>query len=97
MFRGVVKTWNRESDVNAFAGVKSPPSKVNVPNETSVTITGMMFSIKLLNCNRREIVSQCTCKVPVHLTPAAQKDCSALVSIAFAYRGSRSLMQQNKR
>jgi len=42
--------------VNALAGVNSPPSKVNTPKEVTVTRTGMLFSIKLLSCNRRKIV-----------------------------------------
>ena len=56
MFKGNRSTAKRESDVNALAGVKSPPSKVNVPNETTVTTTGMLFSIKLLNCNKRHLI-----------------------------------------
>lgn len=54
MNRGNRSTANRESDVNALAGVRSPPSKVNIPNEITVTTTGMLFSIKLLNCKTRE-------------------------------------------
>ena len=50
MFKGNRSTANRESDVNALAGVKSPPSKVNAPNEVTVTITGMLFRMKLLHC-----------------------------------------------
>jgi hypothetical protein len=50
MFKGNRSTVNKESDVNARAGVKFPPSKVNKPKEVTVTTTGMLFSIKLLNC-----------------------------------------------
>lgn len=53
MFKGNRSTAKRESDVNALAGVKSPPRKVNIPNDVSVTTTGMLFSIKLLNCKNR--------------------------------------------
>jgi hypothetical protein len=42
--------------VNALAGVNSPPSKVNIPKEVTVTRTGMLFSINLFSCNRRKIV-----------------------------------------
>ena len=48
--RGNRRTANRESDVNALAGVRSPPSRVNIPNEITITTTGMLFSIKTLNC-----------------------------------------------
>lgn len=58
MFRGIRSNANRESDVNALAGVKPPPSKVNVPNETTVTTTGMLFSMKLLNCKKRQLVKK---------------------------------------
>lgn len=60
MFKGNLRTAKRESEVNALAGVKSPPSKVNAPNETTVTTTGMLFSIKLLNCNREQIIKKRT-------------------------------------
>jgi len=50
MKRGNRSTANRESDVKALAGVKSPPSKVNTPNEITVTKTGMLFSINELHC-----------------------------------------------
>lgn len=50
MFKGNRNTENRDSDVNARAGVKCPPSNVNTPKEVTVTTTGMLFSIKLLNC-----------------------------------------------
>jgi hypothetical protein len=50
MFKGNRSTVNSESDVNARAGVKFPPSKVNNPKEVTVTTTGMLFSIKLFNC-----------------------------------------------
>lgn len=50
MKRGNRSTANRESDVKALAGVKSPPSKVKTPNEITVTKTGMLFSINELHC-----------------------------------------------
>ena len=50
MKRGNRSTTNRESDVKALAGVKSPPSNVNTPNEITVTKTGMLFSINELHC-----------------------------------------------
>lgn len=56
MLRGYRSIENRESDVNALAGVKSPPSKVNAPNEIAVTKAGMLFSKKLLNCIEIKIV-----------------------------------------
>ena len=36
--------------MNAFAGVKSPPSKVNKPYETTVITTEMLFGKKPLPC-----------------------------------------------
>ena len=42
--------------MNALAGVNSPPSKVNIPKEVTVTRTGMLFNIKLFNCNGKKIV-----------------------------------------
>ena len=62
MNRGKRSTTNKESDVNALASVRSPPSKVNIPNETIVTNTKMMFNIKPLNCTLKEKYS-CTCMV----------------------------------
>ena len=50
MNSGKRSTANKERDVNALAGVKSPPSKVNIPNETTITTTGMLFRMKLFNC-----------------------------------------------
>lgn len=50
MKSGKRRTANNESDVNAFAGVSTPPSKENNPNETTITNTGMLFKIKLLHC-----------------------------------------------
>ena len=50
MNRGNRRIANRDSDVNALAGVRFPPSKVNNPKETTVTTTGMLFSINPLNC-----------------------------------------------
>ena len=49
MKRGNRSTTDRESDVKALAGVKSPPSNVNTPNEITVTKTGMLFSINELH------------------------------------------------
>lgn len=49
--RGKRSTANNESEVNALAGVKSPPSSVNIPKETTVTNTGILFSIKVFNCD----------------------------------------------
>lgn len=68
MFKGNRRTAKRESEVNARAGVKSPPSKVNVPNETTVTITGMLFNMKLLHCKTtyKEIISSQRVKV-IHM------------------------------
>jgi len=53
--RGNRSTANRESDVKALAGVKSPPSNVNTPNEITVTKTGMEFSINELHCKKNSI------------------------------------------
>lgn len=53
MNRGNLNTANNESEVNAFAGVKSPPRRVYTPNEATVTNTGMVFRMKLLNCKIR--------------------------------------------
>lgn len=50
MNNGKRSTENKESDVNALAGVRSPPSKVNTPNEITITTTGILFNIKLLHC-----------------------------------------------
>lgn len=50
MNRGNRRTANRESDVKALAGVKSPPSKVKTPKEITVTKTGMLFRINELHC-----------------------------------------------
>lgn len=50
MFKGNRRTAKRESEVKARAGVRSPPNKVNIPNETTVTRTGMLFNMKLLHC-----------------------------------------------
>ena len=55
MFKGNRSTAKRESDVNALAGVNSPPRKVNTPNEVTVTTTGMLLSIKLFNCKTKTI------------------------------------------
>ena len=44
------KKNHKERDVNAFAGVKSPQSKVNKPNETTVIKTEMLFGKKPLPC-----------------------------------------------
>lgn len=53
MKSGKRRTANKESDVNAFAGVRSPPSKEKSPNETTITTTGILFKIKLLHCKTR--------------------------------------------
>ena len=53
MNRGKRSTAKRESDVNALAGVRSPPSNVNTPNETIVTRTGILFSINIFNCKTK--------------------------------------------
>lgn len=53
MNNGKRKTANNESDVNAFAGVKSPPSKENNPNDTTITMTGMLLRINMLHCETR--------------------------------------------
>lgn len=53
MKRGKRRTANREIDVNALAGVKSPPNKTNIPNEISATTIGRLLSINLLNCKRK--------------------------------------------
>lgn len=50
MNKGNLNTENNESDVNAFAGVKSPPRREYTPKEATVTKTGMLFRMKLLNC-----------------------------------------------
>lgn len=63
MFKGNRNTENRESEVNARAGVKCPPSKVNNPKEVTVTTTGMLFSIKLLNCKETISKSEITMKL----------------------------------
>lgn len=57
MKRGNRKTANSEIEVNALAGVRSPPSRVNIPNEITITITGILLSMKLLNCNVTKRVS----------------------------------------
>lgn len=65
MNKGKRSTENSERDVNALAGVRSPPSNENTPNETTVTRTGMLFSMNILNCraNGRPRMSQkCTTK-----------------------------------
>lgn len=53
MNRGKRSTAKRERDVNALAGVRSPPSNVNTPNETIVTRTGMLFSMNIFNCKAK--------------------------------------------
>lgn len=54
MNSGNRRTAKRERDVNALAGVRSPPSKVNIPKEITVTTTGMLFSMKPFNCGKRQ-------------------------------------------
>lgn len=51
MKSGKRRTANKESDVKALAGVNSPPSNVNNPNETTMTTTGILFNINVFNCN----------------------------------------------
>ncbi len=58
MNKGKRSTANREREVNALAGVRSPPSKVNIPNEITVTTTGVLFSINPFHCKTRERVSK---------------------------------------
>lgn len=58
MNRGKRSTANKESDVNALAGVRSPPSKVNIPNEITVTTTGILLSIKPLHCKIRRKINK---------------------------------------
>lgn len=66
MFKGFRSTAKSESDVNALAGVKSPPSRVNAPNETTVTTTGMLLSMKLLNCKKGNLLKEKTNKLREH-------------------------------
>jgi len=54
MFNGNRSTANKESDVKALEGVKSPPSKVNIPNDVTVTRTGILLSMKVLHCRGNE-------------------------------------------
>lgn len=53
MKSGKRSTANNERDVNALAGVRSPPSKVNTPKETTITKTGILFNMKLFNCRKK--------------------------------------------
>lgn len=53
MKRGKRSTANKESDVNALAGVRFPPSKVNIPNEITVTKTGMLLRMNPFNCKTK--------------------------------------------
>lgn len=50
MNRGNLRTANSDRDVNALAGVRFPPSRVNIPNEITITTTGILLSMKLFNC-----------------------------------------------
>lgn len=50
MNSGNLNTANKEREEKAFAGVNSPPSKVYTPKATTVTSTGILFRMKLLNC-----------------------------------------------
>ncbi|THU71178.1 hypothetical protein C4D60_Mb08t32800 [Musa balbisiana] len=52
---------------DARRGVKSPPRRVYTPNEATVTNTGMVFRMKLLNCkiSDRKPFSRCC---PLHTT-----------------------------
>ena len=54
MKRGKRSTANKESDVNALAGVKFPPSNVNIPKDITVTKTGMLFSMNPLHCKQKK-------------------------------------------
>lgn len=54
MKSGKRSTANKERDVKALAGVRSPPSKVNTPNETTITKTGILFNMKLFNCREKK-------------------------------------------
>lgn len=56
MNRGKRNTANKERDVNAFEGVKSPPRRVNIPNEITVTREGMLFTINIFNCKKEDNV-----------------------------------------
>lgn len=49
MKRGKRNTANNDRDVNALAGVRSPPSRENTPNEMTITTTGILFRMKLFN------------------------------------------------
>jgi hypothetical protein len=49
MKSGNLRTANSEREVNAFAGVKSPPSREYTPNETTVTMTGILLRMKLFS------------------------------------------------
>lgn len=55
MKRGKRSTANKESDVNALAGVRVFPRKVNIPNEITVTKTGMLVSINPFNCKTNKV------------------------------------------
>lgn len=55
---GKRRTANNESDVNAFAGVKSPPSRENSPNDTTITMTGILLRINMLHCKTKKRVRQ---------------------------------------
>lgn len=58
MKSGKRNTANNESDVKALAGVNSPPSNVNNPNETTITTTGILFNIKVFSCKKISIVNE---------------------------------------
>lgn len=53
MKSGNRSTENKERDVNALAGVRSPPSKVNIPNEITITKTGILFKRNMFNCKKQ--------------------------------------------
>lgn len=56
MKSGNLRTAKSEREVNAFAGVRSPPVRVYSPNAIIVTRTGMLFNRKLLICrNKKEL------------------------------------------
>lgn len=52
MNKGNLNTANSESDVNALAGVKSPPRKVYIANDITVTTTGILLRMKRFNCRQ---------------------------------------------
>lgn len=49
MKSGKRNTANKDRAVNALAGVRSPPSRENTPNDITITTTGILFRMKLFN------------------------------------------------